>query len=141
MESVHVELHLDTAGRAYPCRECGATIQKGARVVVVPTGWWDQHQTQVKVCLRCGEHVARKTVAAWRKAHGQIKAALAAIAPQVDEADEGGNTGNPIPCSDCGTPVPEGTPFYASPCGTFCLECMGAHMEECGVCAKEFEFL
>jgi hypothetical protein len=43
-----------------------------------------------------------------------------------------------VPCSDCDTPVEPGDPFYATPCGTYCEECMCRHMSECEICRHEF---
>lgn len=39
----------------------------------------------------------------------------------------------------CGAKVHPEDPYYSSPCGTFCSDCMHDHAEECEVCANEFE--
>ena len=40
---------------------------------------------------------------------------------------------------ECGHKVTPSDPYYATPCGTMCVECMEEqHAEECGVCKKEF---
>lgn len=41
-------------------------------------------------------------------------------------------------CSDCGEDVTEDDKYFATPCGTFCDECMGKHMEVCEICRNEF---
>lgn len=42
-------------------------------------------------------------------------------------------------CSECDTVVSPADPYYATPCGTFCSQCMEKHAKECGVCAHEFD--
>ncbi len=43
-------------------------------------------------------------------------------------------------CSDCDADVEPGDLYFATPCGTFCRECMESkHARECGVCASEFD--
>lgn len=43
-------------------------------------------------------------------------------------------------CSDCNHSVSENDPYFATPCGTFCSDCMETkHSKECGVCASEFD--
>lgn len=42
------------------------------------------------------------------------------------------------PCQDCDTPVGEDETYYATPCGTFCDECMAKHVQTCGICHDEF---
>ncbi len=39
---------------------------------------------------------------------------------------------------DCEETVSPDEPYYATPCGTYCGECMVTHMEECGVCRQQF---
>jgi hypothetical protein len=39
---------------------------------------------------------------------------------------------------DCGAVVYKRDPFFATPCGTMCAECMGDHGGECAVCRAEF---
>ena len=39
----------------------------------------------------------------------------------------------------CQEVVEEGDQYYATPCGTYCRECMGAHMKACEICRQEFE--
>ena len=51
-------------------------------------------------------------------------------APGSDDAES---------CSDCGTPVEPDDPYYATPCGTYCGECLAKHAKECGSCAHEFD--
>ena len=41
-------------------------------------------------------------------------------------------------CQGCEARVSEDDPHYATPCGTFCDECMEKHIKECGVCHTEF---
>lgn len=139
-----VGMHLTVAGRTYPCRECGSTIHKGDTVLEVAQGSWNNCLQTVKICLHCGAKVTAEAVANARQARASVKRALAGVTAQAavaDEDDDDDKAHDPMPCSECGTPVPEGAPFYATPCGTFCVECMGAHMESCGVCAHEFEFM
>lgn len=39
----------------------------------------------------------------------------------------------------CGAKVYPEDPYYATPCGTFCSDCMHDHAKECEICASEFE--
>lgn len=54
----------------------------------------------------------------------------------VDDADAGIR----LRCGDCNAELDEAQGDYmASPCGSFCRECMEKHAREgCGVCAAEF---
>lgn len=40
---------------------------------------------------------------------------------------------------ECGESVSQNDPYFASPCGTFCEDCMREHLQGCGVCRKEFQ--
>lgn len=42
-------------------------------------------------------------------------------------------------CNDCTAMVDSNDSYFATPCGTFCDECMEDHVKECEICAKEFE--
>ena len=43
-------------------------------------------------------------------------------------------------CSDCDYMVTEDDPYFATPCGTFCTECMETkHARTCEICAGEFD--
>lgn len=39
----------------------------------------------------------------------------------------------------CQEMVEEGADYYATPCGTYCGECMQAHMKTCEICRNEFQ--
>jgi hypothetical protein len=41
-------------------------------------------------------------------------------------------------CQGCCGDVDEEEPYHATPCGTYCHECMRKHVQSCGVCADEF---
>lgn len=42
-------------------------------------------------------------------------------------------------CNGCRQPVERGEPYYSSPCGTYCDDCMEEkHARECAVCRNEF---
>ena len=42
-------------------------------------------------------------------------------------------------CSTCAQPVVSADPYYATPCGTFCAECMETkHGVDCEICRSEF---
>lgn len=45
-----------------------------------------------------------------------------------------------LECSECGAAVDRVDTYAATPCGTFCVECMeNTHARSCGICAKEFD--
>lgn len=54
------------------------------------------------------------------------------VLEEEDDAIECSGTG-------CDELVYPDDPYYSSPCGTFCTECMDAHALECGVCRSEFD--
>lgn len=62
---------------------------------------------------------------------------LIALVRGWDEEEDEGDACS-VPCSECETPVEQNDPYYATPCGTFCGECMDRHIEECGICRSEF---
>jgi hypothetical protein len=39
----------------------------------------------------------------------------------------------------CKTIVTPDDPYYATPCGTYCGECMKEHAKDCEICRKEFD--
>lgn len=41
-------------------------------------------------------------------------------------------------CNGCECEVDSEEPYFATPCGTYCISCMNEHMEGCGICADEF---
>lgn len=57
-------------------------------------------------------------------------------ARDIDEEEEAEQENES--CSDCDTEVEPDAPYYSTPCGTFCDECMAKHVKDCGVCASEF---
>lgn len=45
-----------------------------------------------------------------------------------------------VECQECEAKVDPDDPYFATPCGTFCGNCMkNKHAKECGVCAGEFD--
>jgi hypothetical protein len=52
--------------------------------------------------------------------------------PEDDDPDE-------CECNYCDATVSRKDQYFATPCGTFCDDCMTEHAKECGVCAHEFD--
>ncbi len=91
---------------------------------------WDKYRTGAKAQQREGElEVDDDAVVSL----GDDAGAYVQAWVWVSNSDAG------LPCcTDCEASVAEDDPYSATPCGTYCVDCMSSHMAECEICRKEF---
>jgi hypothetical protein len=77
-------------------------------------------------------------------ADAEILGAIETTAPMTCACEDAGKSAHvcdldqTLRCGDCDEEVEKSDRFAATPCGTFCDDCMTKHAQTCGVCADEF---